>query len=68
MYGLKKEIDLSFLTGRELEQVAIGLYHFRFGFDEDVAISVEAEFATSTDRMNRFGDRRSIPLKLQPVP
>ena len=44
MYGLKKEIDLSFLTGRELTQVAIGLYQARFGFDEDVAVSVEAEF------------------------
>jgi hypothetical protein len=44
MYGLKKEIDLSFLTGRELIQVAIGLYHVRFGFDDDVAVSVEAEF------------------------
>lgn len=44
MYGLKKEIDLSFLTGRELIQVAIGRYHVSFRFDEDVAISVEAEF------------------------
>jgi|ERR1700722_484303 len=44
MYGLKKEIDLSFLTGRELGQVAIGLYHVRFGFDKDVAISIEGEF------------------------
>ncbi len=45
MYGLKKEIDLSFLNGRELIQVAIGLYHTSFRFDEDVAISVEAEFS-----------------------
>jgi hypothetical protein len=44
MYGLKKEIDLSFLTGRELIQVAIGLHQVRFGFDDDVAVSVEAEF------------------------
>jgi hypothetical protein len=44
MYGLKKDIDLSFLNGRELGQVAIGLYHIRFGFDEDVAISVEGGF------------------------
>jgi hypothetical protein len=44
MYGLKKEIDLSFLDGRELIQVAIGLYHTSFRFDEDVAISVEGEF------------------------
>ena len=44
MYGLKKEIDLSFLNGRELIQIAIGLYHISFRFDEDVAISVEEEF------------------------
>jgi hypothetical protein len=45
MYGLKKEIDLSFLNGRELMQIAIGLYHVSFRFDEEVAISVEAEFS-----------------------
>ncbi len=45
MYGLSREIDLSFLNGRELSQVAIGLYHIRFVFDEDVAISVEGEFS-----------------------
>jgi hypothetical protein len=44
MYGLKKEIDLSFLVGRELIQVAIGLYQVQFHFDEDIAVSVEAEF------------------------
>jgi Family of unknown function (DUF6188) len=44
MYGLTKEIDLSFLTGRELIQVAIGSFQVQFHFDEDVAVSVEAEF------------------------
>lgn len=44
MNGLKKEIDLSFLNGRELVQIAIGLYHISFRFDEEVAISVEGEF------------------------
>jgi hypothetical protein len=44
MYGLKKQIDLSFLTGRELIQLAIGVYQVQFGFDEDVRISVESEF------------------------
>jgi hypothetical protein len=43
-YGLKKEIDLSFLTGRELIQVAIGSFHVQLRFDEDVAVPVEAEF------------------------
>ena len=44
MYGLKKEIDLSFLVGRELIQVGIGLYQIQFHFDEDLTVSVEAEF------------------------
>jgi len=44
MYGLKKEIDLSFLTGCEFIQLAIGVYQVQFGFDEDVRISVESEF------------------------
>ena len=44
MYGLKKEIDLSFLRGRELIQVAIGSLQVQFHFDEDIAVSVEAEF------------------------
>jgi hypothetical protein len=44
MYGLKKEIDLSFLTGREFIQLSIGVYQVQFGFDEDVRISVESEF------------------------
>lgn len=44
MYGLGKEIDLSFLTGRELIQVAIGVYQIQFGFDEDVIIYVESQF------------------------
>lgn len=44
MYGLKKEIDLSFLAGRELIQVAIGICQIQFGFDEDISISVESEF------------------------
>jgi Family of unknown function (DUF6188) len=44
MYGLRKEIDLSFLTGRELIQVGIGIFQVQFHFDEDVTVSVEAEF------------------------
>ena len=44
MYGLKKEIDLNFLTGRELGQITIGRYQVHFHFDEDVTVSVGAEF------------------------
>ena len=44
MHGLKKETDLRFLNGRELIQVAVGLYHTIFKFDEDISIAVEGEF------------------------
>jgi hypothetical protein len=45
MYGLKKDIDLSFLNGREVIQVAIGVYQTQFGFDEDVTIYVHSQFS-----------------------
>jgi hypothetical protein len=44
MHGLRQDIDLSFLYGRELVQLAIGLYQIILRFDEEVAISVEGEF------------------------
>jgi hypothetical protein len=44
MYGLSNHVDLSFLNGRELIQVAIGTYQIQFGFDEDVMIYVESQF------------------------
>ena len=44
MYGLPKDNDLSFLNGREVVQVAIGVYQIQFGFDEDVIIYVESQF------------------------
>jgi len=44
MYGLDKNVDLSFLKDCELIQVCIGLYQIIFKFYDDVAISVEGEF------------------------
>jgi hypothetical protein len=44
MHGLTADIDLSFLTGRELIQVAVGRYQVIFAFDENVAISVESTY------------------------
>ncbi len=44
MYGLSKDLDLSFLNGRQVEQVAIGAYQVIFGFDEDVRISAYIQF------------------------
>jgi Family of unknown function (DUF6188) len=45
VYGLRSDIDLSFLNGREVDQIAIGVYQIQFGFDEDVRISVEGGFS-----------------------
>jgi len=44
MYGLSKDLDLSFLNGRQVLQVAIGVYQIQFGFDEDVMIYVHSQF------------------------
>ena len=44
MYGLKEDIDLSFLNGRELTQVAVGSFDVLFNFDEDASISVIGQF------------------------
>ncbi|MGH9788250.1 MAG: DUF6188 family protein [Candidatus Acidiferrales bacterium] len=44
MHGLDKDINLSFLAGRELIQVAIGQYQTVFAFDRGVAISIEGRF------------------------
>jgi hypothetical protein len=38
-------MNLSFLDGREVEHVAIGVYQAQFYFDEDVIIRVESEFS-----------------------
>jgi hypothetical protein len=44
MYGLSRDIELTFLNRREVIQVAIGLYQIIFGFDDNVTISVRAQF------------------------
>jgi len=44
MYGLKKDVNLSFLNDREVIQIAIGAYQTIFRFDEDIAISVDGGF------------------------
>jgi hypothetical protein len=45
MYGLKKDVNLSFLNGREVIQIAIGVYQTILRFDEDVTISVDGGFS-----------------------
>lgn len=44
MYGLNKEVDLSFFLGNELIQVCIGLHQLILNFSGDISISIECEF------------------------
>jgi hypothetical protein len=44
MYGLPNDVDLDFLIGRTVDQVAIGIHEVIFGFDEDIRITVYQEF------------------------
>jgi hypothetical protein len=40
MYGLPKDINLSFLQNRRLDQICFGLYQVQFNFDENIKIHV----------------------------
>jgi hypothetical protein len=44
MHGLAKDIDLGFLNGLEVIQIAIGAYQVIFAFDENVRISIYSQF------------------------
>lgn len=44
MYGLPKNIDLSFLKGRRLDQICIGEHQVQFNFDERIRIYVHNSF------------------------
>lgn len=48
MYGLKKDIDLSFFLGSELIQVCIGLHQLILNFSGDISIALECEFSHSS--------------------
>ena len=45
MYGLSKDEDLSFLIGRELQQVCVGNFQVILNFDNQTSINIECEFS-----------------------
>jgi hypothetical protein len=45
MYGLPKDINLSFLRNRELIQICFGAYQVQFNFDKIVRIYVHNAFS-----------------------
>ena len=44
MYGLDKATDLTFLIGRSLTQICIGLFQLILNMDNELSISVEGDF------------------------
>jgi hypothetical protein len=44
MYGIPDDIDWSFLTGKPLEQVAIGIADVQLHFFKDVTVSIQSDF------------------------
>jgi uncharacterized protein DUF6188 len=52
MYGLDPKTDLSFLLGREVQQVAIGIHQVQIRFDQKVCIAIESRFQYS-DRLGQ---------------
>jgi hypothetical protein len=44
MYGLSKELDLSFFVGKTLSSITFGINIIHFGFDGGVSISLESSY------------------------
>jgi hypothetical protein len=60
MYGLKQEIDLSFLRDKELIQVCVGVYQLQFAFTESVNVSVEGRCEIQCDGGRALWEPKSL--------
>src|SRR5229473_4212696 len=60
MYGLPSNIDLTFLHGRELLQVCIGMHQVILNFYGQLSISIESEYAhrSRSGEVTRYEDCR----------
>ncbi len=45
MYGLSKDVDLGFMCGKILLQVCVGVNEIILNFDEDMSITVTANYS-----------------------
>jgi hypothetical protein len=59
MYGLDKDMDLSFFSEKELLQVCVGEYQIIIRFDGDITLSLECTFEHVTKHGQVF---LGIPL------
>ena len=54
MYKLNRTLDFSFLIGKELLQVCVGVVQVILRFDEQVSISIESDFIIIDENQNEF--------------
>jgi hypothetical protein len=66
MYGLDSKIDLSFLRGREVIPVAIGIHDVQFAFDKDIRFSVTGLFRYAS-RESSFEWQPGAPQSAAPA-
>ncbi len=50
MYGIPKDLNLDFLLGATLTQIAIGEYQIQFNFSPEGSFGVEGNWELGTER------------------
>jgi hypothetical protein len=66
MHGIPEHTDFSFMIGRELESLGVGLHSVSFAFDGDVHLTVEGaiEVVHGTEHANRYQSMRIAAVEL----
>ncbi len=65
MYGLSKDLDLSFFVGKRLDTVTFAEFVIHFNFDDKVWITLESEFQHQLDqdvKHDHVGVVQSVPV------
>ena len=62
MYGLPKDIDLSFFQTRELQGVVFGLYQLQMQFDRSLLLSIEGRIEHTLQKSVTSWDQGKPPI------
>jgi hypothetical protein len=65
MYGLPKDLDLSFFVGKRLDTIAFAAYVIFFNFDDKISVSLSSSFqhqSRSDCEQCRLGVMQSVPV------
>lgn len=61
MYGLPRDIDLSFFCEKELIQVSVGLYDVQLHFHDSVSLSVQSRIEHTSKGILTFWEQEETP-------